>query len=380
MMKRFLKYLCIILFLLSVLHCTVTGSGESSKGGKPAYGYTSPMFSPDNGEIIFGLCKSVGNADYGCTLATYEISTNKLRAFNPTGNKYNNNPSYSKDRRMIAFNSGKERGDLSDSNIYIMNTDGTGVRQLTHDYNDALDRASKDNVMLRYNVMPAFSPDTTRIIFIRAGIWRERSLGRGKMLSHWDVYEIDLETGKETKLTDYRFYTVKRPYYLPDGRRFIFSGDGPKSSHAPSLKDDYEKQYKQNTIFIMDGRNNDLRPAFTYGWYSTAPSIARDGSILFEAITNEMDGIKGPYNYDLFIKKGEKINRLTKMAAYITQASISPDGSHVVFLADTGKERGRGISMWMMKSDGTELKKIKLPYEQILQSEAWARGKKTANK
>jgi len=170
---------------------------------------------------------------------------------------------------------------------------------------------------------------------------------------------------------------MKRPYYLSDGRRFIFSGDGPTSSNSPSLNNDYERQYKQNTVFIMDGKNNDLRPAFTYGSYSAEPSIARDGSILFIAMTNEMDGIKGPYNYDLFIKEGEKKRRLTKMKAYITQASISPDGSHVVFLADTGKERGGGISMWMMKSDGTEPRMIKLPYEQILQSEAWSRDKKT---
>jgi len=361
---------CILLLFFTVTGCTGDDTEKPSKNLKPAYGYISPVFSPDNSKILFSLCMSL-DKDYGCNLATYERSTNTLRVFNPTGNMYNTNPSYSWDGKMITFSSGNEReGDkgIYNANIYIMNANGTGLRQLTHNYNNKPVRDKDGDVILKYNVMPSFSPDGRRVIFKRARIWRKRSMG-GKMLSHWDIYEIDIETKKERRLTNYRFYMMTRPYYLSDGKRFIFSGNGPKSPdnypYPLPLREEYERKYQENTILIMDGIHNGLRAALTYGDCSSEPSVAHDDSILFIARTNKMDKLPGPYNYDLFIKKGSEIRRITKMESYITQASISPDGSRAIFIADTSKERGKSVSLWTVKTDGTGLTRIKLPFEQV---------------
>ncbi len=84
------------------------------------------------------------------------------------------------------------------------------------------------------------------------------------------------------------------------------------------------------------------------------------------SITNEMDKLpRDPFNYDLFIKKGDKITRLTSMRAYITdQHSISFDGSKVVFVAITDRKE-QYTSMWVVNSDGSGLQKIDFPWEQL---------------
>ena len=187
------------------------------------------------------------------------------------------------------------------------------------------------------------------------------------MLTNWDVCEVDVRTGKEHKLTNYRFYEMSKASYLSDGKRFIFSGSGPRndSGVGPKNYDEYRKLYQENDIFIMDGVNNALQPAFTNGWWSGDPEVSWDDTVLFSSITNGMDWLsKNPYNYGLFIYKRGNITRLTKMQAVIFQASISPDGSKAVFLAKKYDEK-KGYSMWMVNTDGTGLNKVNIPWEQL---------------
>lgn len=194
------------------------------------------------------------------------------------------------------------------------------------------------------------------------------------MFSWWDAYEVDLKTGTERRLTDYKFYMMSRPYYMPDGKYFIFSGDGPEMADM-SFNDRCEKAYQENRIFIMDGKENALKPAFQNGWYSNEPAVSRDGTVLFASITNKMDGIGGPYNYDLFIRKEGKITRLTNMKAMIAESAISYDGTKVVFIADMDPERKGGPTLWIMNSDGSDLKQIKLPRDRL-----WQMGSGKADK
>lgn len=365
MKKKFIVFLAILGLLLGITGCERGFDKDRINGIGSQYGFVSPMFSPDNKKLIFGLC-TVNN----CDLATYEIQANKLSVFNPTGNKYNCNPSYSKDGKKIVFDSGPDHDINWNSDIYIMNADGSDVHQLTHDYNNNPIKEG-DQIIIKYNVRPTFSPDGKKVLFKRAGVVRERSMGQGKMLSHWDIYEVNIETGIEKRLTNYKFYQMSRPYSLSDGKRFIFSGDGPQNNTGVGPKDfrEYEEKYQDNKIFIMDGKNNLLRPMFMHGRYSAHPAVTKDDAILFLSITNEMDGLpRNPYNYDLFLKKGEKITRLTKMGANITpQDAISLDGSKVVFVAIKERKTGR-TSLWMVNSDGTGLQKIELPWEQLEQT------------
>lgn len=328
-------------------------------------GIISPRLSVDNKKIIFGYCSGT-KKDTKCDLVTYDLTTQKIYRFNPTGNESHGSPVYSPNGKRVAFASGNND---NERNIYLADADGRNSRQLTNTKVSEKEVYIND-ANLRFDSMPSFSPDGNRVIFMRASIRRERAFPlSGKMLSHWDAYEVDIKTGVERRLTNYSFYDKSKPSYLPDGKRFIFSATGPKTplTQATFDIDKYNKKYQENSIFIMDGKKNILEPAFVNGWYSGDPSISKNGTILFSSVTNEMDGLpKDPYNYDLFIYKNGQIERITKMKAYMKESFISRDGSCAIFLADTNKPRNlMKVTLWIVNTDGTGLRKIELPWEQI---------------
>ncbi len=82
-------------------------------------------------------------------------------------------------------------------------------------------------VSMRLNNSPPFSPDGKLILFKRSAVKRQKPEYSYDQMppSRWDIYEIEVETGKERRLTNYEFYRISQPFYLPDGKRFIFSAE-----------------------------------------------------------------------------------------------------------------------------------------------------------
>jgi Tol biopolymer transport system component len=151
-------------------------------------------------------------------------------------------PDTSGDARMVepgvVFVSNRDANDLE---IYTMNSDGTGARRLT--FNPGSD------------IMPAWSPDGTRIVFasVRAGAGRElytmnadgsdqrrlTSLGTAPGWPHWspdgtriafhaargdgdfDLYVVNADGSGARRLTSTG--SVLRPRWSPDGTRLAFT-------------------------------------------------------------------------------------------------------------------------------------------------------------
>jgi len=351
----------LVLFL--VLFLSVVGCGGDSGGKGRHYGLANASFSNDNKYIVFDYCQGIDGSST-CDIATYEIATGKVQRFNPTGNIFSSAVSYSPDGERITFQS-RNYDDLSESNIYVAKADGSNAKQIT---GNASGKHDNKGAIIRFDSRPSFSNDGKRVIFKRAARVRERAYPlRGTMLSSFDVYEVELSTGIECKLTDYSFYEMSKPYYLPDGGKFIFSAYGPtrKAGQFPANPEEYSQKYRNNNIFIMDGRKNEIRPAFVNGKSSERPSVSRDGDILFSSVTNEMDNLPGPKNNDLFLCRKGNITRVTKMGAYIQESSISTDGTRAVFYADTNKTRKGRYTLWIVNTDGTGLSKIPLPWDEL---------------
>jgi len=237
---------------------------------------------------------------------------------------------------------------------------------LTHDYWDGSTKQTTTGTasIINFNTMPSFSPDGKKIIYAKAGIRRERSLGRGKMLSKWDIYEIEIETKTVRRLTNFQFYDVSVPYYMPDGKRFVFWGVSPGTMRMDDVRR-YQAQYKDNWIFIMDGKNNELKPAIVHGSWTCEPSVTRNGDILFIGKTNELDGLpQSPFNYDLFLMQNNKVTRITRFnrkLGHIYQATISPDGQKAL-LSASRNENGKSISRnYIANADGTNFSEIRKP-------------------
>ena len=140
-----------------------------------------------------------------------------------------------------------------------MNADGSGVHRLTHGK--------------FWRGMTSFSPDGKRIIYARSELKETSGVNR---VRDRDIYVVDIVTGVETQLTNYRFYMTSGPQFMPDGERFIFEADPPGDRRA---QDQYKEKYQNNQVFVMDGINNKLIPIFENGEHSGQPSISLDGSL-----------------------------------------------------------------------------------------------------
>jgi Tol biopolymer transport system component len=110
-------------------------------------------------------------------------------------------PAWSPDGTRIAFQSNR----TGDHEIYVMNADGSGVRQLTD--SDGLD------------VHPSWSPDGSRIVFASARTTQMYS-SPGKL----QIYVMDADGQHPVRLTNNQVNDYS-PEWSPDGQRIAFLSD-----------------------------------------------------------------------------------------------------------------------------------------------------------
>jgi Tol biopolymer transport system component len=362
-----IKFVCSMLIVFLLLGTGGFMQGISEAASDECFQVVNAIqFSNDPDKLLFRhRCGGPNNPDFW---AIYEFSSGKAHDFdvlhNATKNAIHDSPSYSRDGKLIAFVAGQD----NHRNIFVMNADGSNVRQLTHDYNESPKEVGKDVVSMRLNDWPSFSPDGKRVIFVRSGVKRQKPKHFLDPLlpSRWDIYEIEIETGKERRLTKYEFFQISRPFYLPDGKRFIFSAEmrinAPDSESGINRKarDRYEDKYDFNAIFIMDGVNNELKPILKNGRHSDEPQIAREGAVVFRSEVNDMDGLSrlGGIYYDLFVFSKGKTKRLVNERLSGLRFTVSPDGNHVVFSYSMDPIT---IGLSIINLDGTGQREIDIP-------------------
>ena len=329
-------------WILIIGLCIAFGfSRDSAAQTTKRFGISGPSLSPDNKTIVFQL----NEVDGPFYIAFYDIATKKLRLINPTG-KDCFGMRYSADGKQLVFASGEPH----EMNIFMMNLDGSGLRQLTHSVNEEPESPGPA-IKFENNAIPSFSPDGKKLLFIRSAVLPERTYG-GQLPSGWDVYEIDLASRTEKRLTRCRFHSTGRPYYLPDGSGFIFSGVGGDCSPV-----------KGGEVFVM--REGEKRPQRAFGHLGGVKdaSIARNGVIAFYSLSNNFGEEKGQLAYDIFIRDKNITKQLTsEKFAIIGSLAISFDGSAVVFSAS--KDYDDGPELWMAARDGSSLVRIGRPWRE----------------
>lgn len=348
----------------------------------PQYDIRVEGFGPDSDKIVFKYrCiwgKYIDTKEKDYSWGIYEISKDKISDFkelnNATPHQLKYQPAFSRDGRMITFVSGQD----NHRNIFVMNADGSNVRQLTHDYNENPKTISEKYITMAFNEMPSFSPEGKRIMFVRSAMKRTFTINAVEKPatikpSQWDIYEVNLENGKEQRLTNYEFSTISKPQYMSDGKRFVFSANvlEPDNTAATVNREvrnntwisSYWNNYHYNLIFIMDGTKNDLTPMFTNGWDSSHPELAWNDAILFKSRVNIWDSTlwEGQtttltYYYSLFLYKDGQIHRITN----------KPDtlGYSYVFYSDGLCFFSRGDNT-IYSIDGNKKNKIKIPLHKL---------------
>lgn len=212
-------------------------------------------------------------------------------------------PSHLGDTTQIAFSSDRD----GDAEIFVMNGDGTNVRQLT--FNEVDDDK------------PAWSPDGTKIAF-------ESSLD-----GDYEIYVMDSDGANIAKLTDNN----------AEDWGAAWSPDGSQIAFHSTLDGDIE-------IYVMSANGRDTRQ-LTVNNIATdrSPEWSPDGSKL--VYFSDVSGGREIYVVD--VASGD-VSRLTSDEYY----DGHPDWSGSSLIAFSSTRVNANAEIYVMNSDGSNLRRI----------------------
>lgn len=331
-------------------------------------------FSPDGKKLLFNRYKS----GQSIMIQTYNMETGELIAYkSPTGEKWEY-PWYSFDGKYIVFVTTPTKHNKlfflwedpiedyfpSNSQIAIMDEFGKNLRKITN------------TVGMKKN--PSFSHSGKKIIFSRGD---ELLPKHPKIGADWSVNEVDLITGQETCLTQFKFMRMSRPYYFPDDKTLIFGaeylslvpGTSRKKGHealrkTKKMREELESKYQDNSIYVMQGNEKEIKPYLVMpeyqkkfksyignSEYSRSPALSADGSVLvFRAQGYKPDG-SADFDHLYQYSADGNHRSIRHIPATETNVAVSPDGKQIAFIpTDQNK-----IIIYQVK-DG-ESKEIILP-------------------
>jgi len=321
-------------------------------------------FSPDGKKIIFNRRKAEGPN----LINVYDLESGELSAYQSPSNETWTMAGYSFDGKYIVFSitpRGEKYLELEKMQIAVMDPEGKNVRRITNGSGA--------------KIYPSFSHSGKKVIFVKAGRIRER----GKTpAADYDIYEVDIETGQETRLTWFKFFMMSPPYYFPDDETIIFSAYGPPSIYPGIAEDDYEAIRKKaeelkeksiqgfgkrgtanwipsihDNIYVMKKGEKELpEPLIRSKDDMRSPTLTYAGKIFFEAPAYKPDG-SGDWSQIFEYSPDDNHRRITNIQGRgIKSWAVSPDGEMlaVVFSGEIME-----ISVYRVK-DGS-VQEISLP-------------------
>ena len=191
-------------------------------------------------------------------------------------------PNWSHDGNKIAFVATRD----GNSEIYIMNVDGSSPVNLTN--NEAED------------ISPSWSPDGTKIAFVST---RD---------SQQDIYVMDADGSNQTKLTD-DAHLDDAPDWSPDGSQIVFASNREGNNEIHKMQSD-----GTNVNRLTNSPEDDLSPVWSPDGHTIAFISFRDGDA--EVYTMFADGTND-YNITFAVTEDES-------------PAWSPDSAKIVLVSD----------------------------------------------
>lgn len=332
--------------------------------------------SPDDKNLLFDR-----RIDDGLQLInSYNLETNELIAYQPRPNETWGFAKYSDDGKNIVFCIFTKKGkyfDLKNTQLGIMEPDGKNFRKIT------------DSIGLK--TYPSFSHSGKKVIFCKAGKIRES----GKTpAADYDIYDVDIITGKETRLTWFKFFSISNPTYFPDDETIIFHATSTPGMFPDIAENDGKAIWKrkkkldakglqyfhhtgENIYIVKKGarilpkpflfnESDNIDPFIDYQAGASDPLLSRDGEQIYFRASTDRAGRKFAegsqyyqYSKDRKHRRVTNINPNVTPSNHITSATLSPDGKSLVIVKYDESTKSRLIGILNIK-EGT-MRRISLP-------------------
>ena len=183
--------------LMEIFEAKLDGSGLKRLTDSPGYD-AEGSYSADGKQIVF--CSNRSGKE-NLELHIMDADGSNVRQLTHAPRCYNGGPFFSPDGTKVIFRSDRKKKDQLQ--IYMINVDGTGEKALTND----------DNWVYW---APYWYRDGKKIIYTAA------DHSDPTMRPNYDLYWLDLETNKTTRLT-YAPVADVLPVFSPDYRRVMWT-------------------------------------------------------------------------------------------------------------------------------------------------------------
>ena len=221
----------------------------------------------------------------------------------------------------------------SPSHIYVMNPDGSGLKQLT----------SGDHTQ----IMPRWSFDGSKIVFVSdsnmttAGMVMYIMNADGSQVSAVKEYPRPLPGAPPYGLSG------TRPTWSPDGNRIVFEYCVDCESFGINFE-----------IFIVNLTTGEVDQMTKRRGFDGQPVWSPDGEKIYFC-SDRLDSTNGPYA-DIFSMNidGSEVQTVTRNGRSVSP-SFSPDGGTIAFVSDVGGTSAVSV----MNADGSNTRLVTLPPE-----------------